>query len=89
MADNRQRVRFLYRRCIRSAMAAGFVPDPAATAAQTIAAAQAFCGDGALPEDLADLYGMARYGPVPPSDEDTARLRDQLQQYVPGNTSRT
>jgi hypothetical protein len=88
MADNRQRVRFLYRRCIRSAMASGFVPDPAATAAQTIAAAQAFCGDCALPKGLADLYGMARYGPVPPSDEDTARLRDQLQQYVPGNTSR-
>ena len=78
MSDNRQRVRFLYRRYIRRAMAAGFHPDPAATAAEALAAAQGYAGDGSLPDALAGLYTAARYGDVQPTDADIATVRDIL-----------
>jgi|GEM_PF-5437915 len=76
MADNRQRARFLYRRYIRRAMAAGFKPDPAATAADTIAAAHAYAGS--LPESLANIYADVRYGDREPADADIAILKDAL-----------
>ena len=78
MADNRQRARFLYRRYIRRAMAAGFRPDPAATAPETLVAARAYAGS--LPAPLADLYGDARYGQAQPSDADIAAVKEALDQ---------
>ena len=76
MADNRQRARFLYRRYIRRAVSAGFNPDPAATAAETLAAARAHAGS--LPDSFAGLYGDARYGETQPADSDIAALKDAL-----------
>lgn len=76
MRDNRQRARFLYRSYIRRAMAEGFKPDPAATAADTLTAAKTFTGSH--PEALADLYADARYGDIEPADAAIAAVKDAL-----------
>lgn len=73
MTDNRKRARFLYRRYIRRAMAAGYTPDPAATAAETLAAARPYAGN--QPGPPAGLYEMARYGDAQPSDGDIAAAK--------------
>lgn len=78
MTDNRQRARFLYRRYIRRAMAAGFQPNPAATAAETLAATKDFAGS--LPGPLAELYADARYGRAQPADTAIAAVKEALDQ---------
>lgn len=78
MADNRQRMRYLYRRYVRRAMEKGFVPAAAATAAETVLQARPYVEDARIAERLLASYQAARYGEAMPSDADVAAVKDAL-----------
>lgn len=78
MADNRERMRFLYRRYVRRAMEKGFVPSHAATAAETVYDSQRHTGDTAAAGLLLEGYQRARYGEYMPTDAQIAAIKDIL-----------
>lgn len=78
MADNRERMRFLYRRYVRRAMDNGFMPSHAATAAETVHAARRYAGDTEGAEPLIEGYQAVRYGEHMPTDTEIAAVKDMV-----------